>query len=156
MEEDKKTTPTPIALAGKILKIMEELSYVQKDGTNSFHNYNYVTEAKISKAFRDKFIEHGIVFIPSARLNDVENGITNLNMTMALIDVESGEKLEVPWAGQGADKGDKGMYKAFTGGVKYFLMKLFMLPPGDDPERDNPEYDSSTNNVTKTKVGARV
>ena len=156
MSENKKT-PTTKALATKILKIMEELTYLKKDGSNTFHKYNYVTEAKISKAFRDKFIEHKIILVPSARLNGTENGITNLDMTMAIIDIESGEKIEVPWAGQGADKGDKGMYKAFTGGIKYFLMKLFMLPTGDDPEVDNPDYDkSSTSNSKITYKGVRA
>ena len=75
----------------------------------------------------------------------MQGGITNIDMTIAIIDVESGEKIEVPWAGQGADKGDKGMYKAFTGGLKYFLMKMFMLPTGDDPEVNNPTYDTTTN-----------
>lgn len=40
------------------------------------------------------------------------------------------------WAGYGDDAGDKGIYKAITGGVKYMLMKTFQISTGDDPEGD--------------------
>ncbi len=32
--------------------------------------------------------------------------------------------------------GDKGIYKAMTGGLKYALLSLFLIPTTDDPERD--------------------
>ncbi len=41
------------------------------------------------------------------------------------------------WVGQGLDNADKGYYKAYTGAVKYFLMKTFMISTGDDPELDS-------------------
>ena len=31
----------------------------------------------------------------------------------------------------------KGLYKAFTGSMKYFLMKNFLVATGDDPEQDS-------------------
>ena len=34
------------------------------------------------------------------------------------------------------DAGDKGIYKAIAGAQKYALMKVFMIPTGDDPEAD--------------------
>lgn len=40
------------------------------------------------------------------------------------------------WAGYGDDAGDKGIYKALTGAVKYALMKQFLVSTGDDPEGD--------------------
>ena len=41
---------------------------------------------------------------------------------------------EVDWIGEGGDTGDKGVYKGFTGGLKYFYMKLLQVATGDDPE----------------------
>lgn len=32
------------------------------------------------------------------------------------------------------DDADKGLYKAYTGGEKYFLLKNFLLPTGIDPD----------------------
>jgi hypothetical protein len=46
----------------------------------------------------------------------------------------TGETLDYPWMGWGVDPGDKGGYKAITGAEKYFLMKTFLIPTGDDPE----------------------
>ena len=147
----EKIVKPPLSLANKILKIMQDVEYLQKDNVNSFHKYKYITEAKVSKVFRDKFIEYKMILIPSAKYHDMENGITNIDMTVAIICCETGEKIEVPWAGQGADKGDKGMYKAFTGGLKYFLMKTFMLPTGDDPEKFNPELEQEKQAVKSTR-----
>jgi hypothetical protein len=36
--------------------------------------------------------------------------------------------------GDGADKTDKGIYKALTGAYKYMLMQVFGVIAGDDPE----------------------
>jgi hypothetical protein len=58
-------------------------------------------------------------------------------MTFSLLDGESGERLDFPWVGAGTDKGDKGIYKALTGGAKYFLLKMFLIATGDDPERED-------------------
>ena len=82
---------------------------------------------------------------------NAENGMTTVNMMIALICCETGEKIEVPWIGQGADKGDKGCYKAFTGGYKTFLMKMFMIPTGDDPENWSPELEEESKKVKSTR-----
>jgi len=39
--------------------------------------------------------------------------------------------------GIGMDTGDKAIYKAETGAQKNFLMQLFLMSTGDDPEHDN-------------------
>lgn len=75
---------------------------------------------------------------------NAENNMTTIYMMIALICCETGEKIEVPWIGQGADKGDKGCYKAITGGYKTFLMKMFMIPTGDDPENWSPELEEES------------
>jgi hypothetical protein len=36
--------------------------------------------------------------------------------------------------GTGEDNSDKGTYKGITGGLKYILMKTFLIYTGDDPE----------------------
>ena len=38
--------------------------------------------------------------------------------------------------GVGEDAGDKAIYKALTGALKYFYIQLLSLPTGDDPEDD--------------------
>ena len=148
---EKETQKAPISLANKILKIMDEVEYLQKDNVNSFHKYKYITEAKVSKVFRRQFLKHRIVFVSSWKIHSVENVITNITGTCAMLCAVPGEKIEVPWSGQGADKGDKGLYKAITGGIKYFIMKTFLLPTGDDPEKWSPELEEESKKVKSTK-----
>jgi hypothetical protein len=52
-------------------------------------------------------------------------------------DGETGETLSWDMYGQGSDSLDKGAFKSTTGAVKYGLLKLFLVPTGDDPERES-------------------
>jgi hypothetical protein len=42
----------------------------------------------------------------------------------------------VPSLGAGTDSGDKAPYKAMTGASKYAELLSFLIPTGDDPEKD--------------------
>jgi hypothetical protein len=69
------------------------------------------------------------------RKTEKGENITRLKLTMGFIDGETGEKESFgPFFAEGADKSDKGSYKAMTGAVKYALLKTFLIPTGDDPE----------------------
>jgi hypothetical protein len=50
---------------------------------------------------------------------------------------ETGEIRLYRAVGHGIDNADKGIFKAITGAMKYWLMNQFLIPTGDDPERDN-------------------
>jgi ribosomal protein L37AE/L43A len=71
------------------------------------------------------------------KVGDKGQVLTTLTMTFTFLDGDSGQELTRPWAGAGTDKEDKGLYKAMTGGEKYFLLKTFLMPTGDDPEKDD-------------------
>ncbi len=58
-----------------------------------------------------------------------------IKMTFTLVDTETGYFESCPWLAMGSDQGDKAIYKAYTSGVKYFLLKNFLLPTDDDVER---------------------
>jgi len=127
-----------ISLNRRLLNVSESIEHLAKDGTNTFQNYKYTTEMAVSEAFRKAFIKEGILMLLDSTLNTTENGITNVDMTITLINVDDDEDRHVlNWCGQGYDKGDKGMYKAFTGGLKYFLLKTFMIPTYNDAEADH-------------------
>jgi hypothetical protein len=70
-------------------------------------------------------------------VGDKGSVLTVLEMTMSFHDGETGERMDYFWRGYGTDKEDKGGYKAMTGAEKYFLLKTFLIPTGDDPERDD-------------------
>jgi hypothetical protein len=120
----------------KLAVIMGEIGKVEKKGYNSFHKYHYVTESDLTDVVRDKLSSRGIVIIPSLRAVQHEDTLTTALMGFTFVDSETGERETCDWAGTGDDKGDKGLYKAYTGSLKYFLMKMFLISQGDDPEAD--------------------
>lgn len=131
MSEQKET-----GLYQKLADITKEIGKVEKKGYNAFHKYYYVTESDLTDLIRDKLSSRGIVIIPSLKSVQHDDTLTTALMTFTFVDSETGEREACEWAGTGDDKGDKGLYKAYTGSLKYFLMKMFLISQGDDPEAD--------------------
>ena len=52
------------------------------------------------------------------------------------MDSETGECVSGMFYGVGQDSGDKGIWKAVTGAIKYIMTSTFLIPTGDDPEKD--------------------
>jgi hypothetical protein len=136
----------PGGLYRKLAEVMAEVGYVQKQGYNSFHKYKYVTEADLIEAVRQKLAERNVVLIPS--VVDVgerpvtsdkgkQSTVTTVKVAFTFCDGDTGELHRAEWAGAGDDPADKGLYKAYTGALKYFLMKAFLIATGDDPEGDD-------------------
>jgi hypothetical protein len=128
-----------LTLAGKIARITGHVGTIEKRGYNAFHKYNYVTEADLVGAVRQYLAAAGIIIVPDViktRLlrENTENPITEVIIEYTVTDGTNSFTFKMP--GHGADKGDKGVYKAITGSQKYALMKLFKIETGDDPERD--------------------
>lgn len=121
-------------LASKLVKVMSVVGRIKKDGYNSHHKYNYVSEAAVLEEMRKAFIDNNIFISQSVDSVQKEGDITTVIMTNTLIDSDTGESLIIKSVGQGKDNSDKGVYKAITGANKYFFLKNFMLPTGDDPE----------------------
>ena len=138
--------PLPSArLAMKIVNCMRDVGTVEKRGRNEFHKYDYATEADVARAVREVFIKHQLAWVPritgldGAQRQTAKGGtdyVATVHLTVALIDAETGETFEMPWIGIGQDSGEKGIYKAITGGLKYLQQKLLLIPTGDDPEKD--------------------
>lgn len=148
-------TDTPRSLAKKLVEVMGAISRVPKKGYNDFHKYWYALEADILEALRGELSQRNVLLIPAVtgRSRDAvgEKGqvVTHLDMEFTFLDADSGETLVRPWLGAGADKEDKGAYKAMTGGEKYFLLKFFLIPTGDDPEADDSQKPKTAGAVTR-------
>src|SRR5690625_845349 len=132
-------------LVSKLVKVMEQVKYIEKKGYNKFHKYNYATESDVSEKVREVLAEQNVIMMPDVveystrehenRQNNIEY-IATVKMKFTFIDGETGEELSIHSIGEGQDAGDKAVYKAITGATKYALMKAFMIPTGDDPEAD--------------------
>ena len=132
----------------KMHAIMKDLDYIQKDKTNSGQGYRYASESAIKAAVHSSLVKHRVVFQLSGseprheshvlRTKSGETAIllTTIACTYRFWDVDSGECLEGPMPGTGVDNGDKGVYKAITGSLKYALMSNLVIETGDDPEED--------------------
>ena len=132
--------PLPLKLYAKIHKIIQDGIRVGKNGRNDFHKYDYVTEADVVDEMKRIFTENNMVYdfniIGTRKIEGLEN-VTEVEAEITLIDLSSGESKVYSFFGQGQDKGDKGIYKAYTGLQKYFFMKNFLISTGDDPENDS-------------------
>jgi hypothetical protein len=150
-------------LVKKLAEVMAAVERVPKRGRNDFHKYDYATEADIVATVRAELSKRHIMLIPSAQsitrdpVGEKGSVLTTIAMEFTFIDGETGDTLTRPWFGCGTDKEDKGLYKAMTGGEKYFLLKTFLMPTGDDPEQDeNPRRKASPETVVDARTGEDV
>ena len=119
---------------------LAEMGVLQKKGKNDFDHYRYFSEAQYKELFTkllaDEYLEltasveevvpyHGSEKQSFGRLAKVKYTLT---------DVDTGFYETSVVYGDGMDKGDKGIYKAYTGSLKYYLANTFMVATGDDPE----------------------
>lgn len=151
----------PKYLIDKLALVTGLVGEIKKSGKNTFHNYRYAKESDLVEAIRPLLAELGIRihqslygepelgFIAHQRLSQTKrkdgqivgesDSLTAITMVFWFEHVNDGkvEKTEQQiFMGYGDDNSDKGIYKAFTGCEKYFLMKTFLVATGDDPEGD--------------------
>ena len=140
---DNKYNATGIAK--KLVSVMNECSFVPKNGMNTFHNYKYATAEDILTAVNKSLAKHGIacIVIPTLESNiDVLNKSGNIehlatvSVHIQLIDSDSGESVDLFGMGSGQDAADKAVMKAQTAAIKYAFMLSLCIATGDDPEAD--------------------
>lgn len=147
----------PKTLVQKLCEVMAAVGYTQKTGWNEAQKYHYVTEADIAEKIRPELAKRNVIIFPTLVRHDrtklerpgkdFKTGTeyvktsyaTDVLMKWTIVDGDSGEEVECEIPGCSESPGDKGVYVAITGSEKYLLMKLFLLPTGDDPESDDNE-----------------
>ena len=142
-------------LAKKFVEVMRECSYVAKTGSNNFHNYKYATSADVLGKVNSALTKHGIASVVSPSLLSVQEVTTakgnterlaTVEVTVTLIDAESGETFAIKGLGSGQDAGDKALAKAQTMALKYCYMASLAIATGDDPETDSKTDEAMTSN----------
>jgi len=127
----------------KILAVMQDVEYLQKDGNVSFGktNYNYLSEEKITGSIRLALIRNRLIMYPiNCEQVQSESTFDNIIMTYRIVDIDDPKSfIDVKTKGCGHDSGDKKSYKAMTGAFKYAQRQTFMISTGDDPDRDPSE-----------------
>lgn len=137
-------------LTEKLLNIQTRVDGVVKDAQNTSDKYRYTSSTLVNSTIRPLMNEHRLLLIPETTNAKLTEGatrsgttryMTELYLNMVWLDVDTGDKLSVPWYAQGVDlAGEKGVGKAQTYAEKYFLLKFFHVPTDED------DPDNSTRN----------
>ena len=132
-------------IAKKLVQVMADCAYVQKNGTNDFHRYKYATAADVLEKVNASLVKHGLAVTAQAELIDLREVMTakgnaerlaTVRTTLTIVDSESGEAMVSSGIGSGQDPGDKASMKACTASIKYAWMMTLAMATGDDPEAD--------------------
>ena len=140
-------------LAKKLVEVMKDCRYVVKNGTNDFHHYNYATSADVLEKVNGALTKQGIAAIATPNLLEMQEvktakgnneHLATVEITVELIDSETGEKLTLKGLGSGQDAGDKAVMKAQTAALKYCYLLSLAIATGDDPEADTSTDESTS------------
>ena len=132
-------------IAKKFVEVMCDCSHVAKNGTNEFHKYKYATAADVLEKVNASLTKHGLASVVATNLlgskevttakGNVEQ-LATVEVSVTLIDAESGESLTLKGLGSGQDAGDKAVAKSQTMAIKYAYLNSLAIATSDDPEAD--------------------
>jgi hypothetical protein len=138
-------------LAKKLVEVMLAVKSVEKKGKNEAQSYDYVKAADVAGPIRAELAKRGVLLVPdvvetvhfekAGKEGKSQQGI-HIKVKYTFIDSEDGERLDFHGYGTGLDTGDKGIYKAHTGALKYALRMFFLLP--DSTGQSDPEHQRRT------------
>lgn len=126
----------------KLLAIMSEIEYLKKDSNVSYGQTKYkaMSEEKVTKTVREKFIKHKIVMYPVEQAWERVGNVSHVDVKYRIVDTENpGDSIIIASCGDGADTQDKGSGKAMTYAYKYALLRTFAIPTGEDPDKISSE-----------------
>ena len=122
----------------------------EKDGINRYQSYKYITEKQYKQNFAKALKEAGLLWKMECVGYEI---VPDISEKMHLIickfkgtitDPDSGAYEVYEFYGSGADNGDKALYKAITGGHKFFLASNFNVAEDNDPENDKEDTPKAT------------
>jgi hypothetical protein len=138
----------PKGLAEKLRNARNAAKAIEKKG-RSDGGYDFVRAVDVADEARRLLKGRGIVVIPSVESVEIKMGksgvLVHAHLTFEVVLAKSGESVTKNWIGSGFDyPGDKALYKAITGGTKYFYANLLGIPFGVDPEEGEPSARAAT------------
>lgn len=125
---------------------LHDKGVIQKDKTNNFDKYSYLSEAGYKKLMTELLPLAGLDFHATQEGTEEITGTNNMSngkrvvWKFTLYDTETGFGEESLVTGEAFDRSDKAIYKADTGAIKYWIANNFLVASGDDAENDSPEY----------------
>jgi hypothetical protein len=146
------------SLVSKLAEACDEVGGIEKKGRNMAQSYDYVKAADVAKAIRHELFKRGVVIIPDEveclnRQMEFRNAkgetrqVNEVQVKTAYVITDGAETLTMHGFGIAWDSGDKAIYKAKTGALKYFLRGLGLIPD----EKDDPEADETIDKITRAE-----
>jgi hypothetical protein len=120
--------------------VMSHLERLPKRGKNKHFGYDYVTDSDVLDAVRKAMAQESVAFFVNVDAIRKESKYTVADLSLTFADGSSGASKTIRWTGEALDTQDKGINKAITAGVKYALLKTFLVSTGeeDDPDGQKP------------------
>lgn len=155
--------PSNKDLFAALVLAQSKCGFIKMTGRNNDQNYSFASDEDIMKVVRPAMSEAGLVAIPLTHTVTRTERQTARGGTMQVVDVvteylvahTSGQSIVVQAVGCGQDTGDKAIYKAITGSLKYLYRAMFALPIGLDAEVATPEDRQGKPRETKDQKAAR-
>lgn len=139
-----------MSLSEKLVEARKLLTHVPKNGVHNLRNssYEYVLADDVMGMCHSVLDKVGIDFQPEiidAKVNWVEkSGNTMVHAQVKCsFTFRVGEEYQVcEWWGEASDYSDKAIAQAMTSATKYFLLKKFLIPSGENFA--DPDFDGET------------
>lgn len=156
-----------VQLYQKIQQVSIEVMNLEKDmevGSGNF-SYKAVSDTQVTLAVKRAEEKNKIVSIPTSQelvnsevLKRLDKNnketityVDTIKMTLTIIDIETGESIQVESFGKGIDSGDKGFGKASTYARKYALLNAYKIATGEDPDAVKSEAMATAKTVSEKR-----
>lgn len=132
-------------LRQKLASIYTTVSHIDKYGESPALRYTFVRAADVLHTIRKTLVALGVyaqtnyTLLGTYEIKTNKGGsmhVATVRADIVFFDTDSNETISVSGLGDGADSGDKGIYKAQTGATKNALRNAFLVPDEADPEAD--------------------
>lgn len=159
LEQSSKDSPL---VYKQIPKVMADFKFIEKTGYNDKQNFTYMKAQDAITALHPIMATHGLFVVPNVLSQSYEEKPTKsggiqkfwLVKVQYTMYAEDGSYISAMMTGEAADTGDKGINKAMTISLKYFLLQVFLIPTKEmeDPDGSTSEIDFDKAKQTKPKT----
>lgn len=127
----------------KMFNVMTDVDKIIKDLDVKFKEVKYkgISHDQVTEMIRKQLLKQKLLSIVRIISHTQDGNRTEVDIEVEFVDIEAPDSsIKVRGFGYGIDTQDKGPGKAISYAVKYVYLKTFCLLTGDDPERDDINY----------------
>lgn len=150
----------PPAIAEAVISVMAKVTFVAKSSENTFQKYNYASDGDILKQVQPAMAEAGLFLIQDeiARHEVADGRILAVTYGFRLVHKSGAVSPRIyQRTGMSLYKNERGNYddkaanKCQTAARKYFILSLFLIPTGEDPDAHDGEARAPMGGATKDR-----